>query len=539
MTRHTLLALVLVCSASAQVSFERLLRTERERQNWLTYSGSYQSQRYSALDQITHANVKDLEIQWVYQMRTLEKVETTPLVVDGVMYLTQPPNDVIALDAATGRVFWTYNYRLAPGTRVCCGNVNRGLAILGDTLFMGTVDARLIAIDAKSGHVRWSVKVGDHNTGYAITVAPLAIKDKVIIGTAGGEYGIRGFIAAYDAATGKEAWSFNTVPGPGEAGHETWSGDSWKNGAGSIWVTGSYDPGLNLTYWGIGNPGPDYNADNRVGDNLYTDSVVALDPNSGALKWHFQFTPHDELDYDAVQIPVLADMDWQGRPRKVMLWANRNGFYYALDRTTGQFLLGKPFVKVTWASGLDDKGRPIKIPGMVPTAAGTVIYPGVQGGTNFYSPSYSPRTQLFYIPAWVDYSTNYTKFPIQYEAGQRYTGGTPRNTQGGGGRGQVYTPGDDDNYSAVRAIDPRTGDRKWEFKTSGVTLSGLLTTASDLLFTGSRDGYFFALDARSGVMLWKSTVGGPTAASPITYESAGKQYVAIASGNSLFAFALH
>jgi alcohol dehydrogenase (cytochrome c) len=232
-------------------------------------------------------------------------------------------------------------------------------------------------------------------------------------------------------------------------------------------------------------------------------------------------------------------MDWQGRPRSMMLWANRNGFYYALDRATGQFLLGKPFVKVTWASGLDEKGRPLKIAGMVPTAGGTVVYPGVQGGTNFYSPSYSPRTQLFYIPAWVNYSTNYTKFPIQYEAGQRYTGGTPRNTQGGGGRGQVYTPGDDDGYSAVRAIDPQTGSQKWEFKMSGVTLSGLLTTGSDLLFTGSRDGYFFALDARSGAMLWKSTVGGPTAASPIAYEIAGKQFIAIASGSSVFAFALH
>jgi alcohol dehydrogenase (cytochrome c) len=542
MTLRPLPIFALACSLSAQVSFERLLRAPQEPDNWLTYSGSYRSQRYSTLDQITPANVNNLEMRWVFQTRTQEKFETTPLVVDGVMYITQPPNDVIALDAATGRVFWNYNYRPAPGTRLCCGNVNRGLAIRGDTLFMGTVDGRLIAIDSKNGRPLWNVKVADQNAGYAITVAPLVVKDKVIIGTAGGEYGIRGFLAAYDAATGKEAWRFYTTAGPGEPGHETWAGDSWKNGAASVWVTGSYDPELNLTYWGIGNPGPDYNADNRAGDNLYSDSVVALDADTGKLKWHFQFTPHDELDYDSVQVPVLADMDWQGRPRKVMLWGNRNGYFYALDRTTGQFLLGKPFVKVTWSSGLDDKGRPVRIPGMSPSVEGTLIYPGVQGGTNYYSPSYSPRTGLFYIPAWAEYSSNFTKFPIAYEGGQRFTGGVPRNPPGVGGRGGVgpiNTPGEDDSYGAVRAIDPRTGERKWEFRMSAVSMSGLLTTASDLLFTGGRDGYFFALDARSGALLWKSTVGGQTTAAPITYRVAGKQYVAIASGSSLFAFALH
>jgi alcohol dehydrogenase (cytochrome c) len=544
MTPRALPFFLLACSLSAQVSFDRLLRAPEEPANWLTYSGNYRSHRYSGLEQITPANIKNLEMRWVFQTRTQEKFETTPLVVDGVMYLTQPPNDVFALDAATGRVFWTYNYRQEPGTRPCCGNVNRGLAIIGDTLFMGTVDARLIALDAKSGRVLWNVKVADQNTGYAITVAPLAVKDKVIIGTAGAEYGIRGFLAAYDAKTGKEAWRFYTVPGPGEPGNETWAGDSWKTGGGSIWVTGSYDSETNQTFWGIGNPGPDYNTDNRAGDNLYSDSVVALDADTGKLKWHFQFTPHDELDYDSVQVPVLADVEWLGKTRKAMLWANRNGFFYALDRTTGQFLHGKPFVKVTWASGLDDKGKPVRVPGMSPSTEGTLIYPGVQGGTNYYSPSYSPKTGLFYIPSWVDSPSNFTKFPITYQPGQRYTGGAPRPVgRGGPGRGgvqpQIFTPAEDDAYGAVRAIDPKTGDRKWEFKMSGVTTAGLLTTASNLLFTGGRDGYFFGLDARNGALLWKSTVGAATTAAPISYSVKGKQYVAVASGGSLFAFALH
>jgi alcohol dehydrogenase (cytochrome c) len=536
MTIRLLLAAAVAPALFAQASFERLARAEREPQNWLTFSGSYMSQRYSALDQITPANVNKLGMEWVFQSRSLEKFEVTPLVVDGVMYLTQPPNDVIALDAATGRTFWSYSYRPSPSTRVCCGNVNRGLGILGDTLFMGTVDARLIAIDAKNGRPLWNVKVADAEAGYGITVAPLVVKDKVITGVAGGEFGIRGFIAAYDAATGKEAWRFYTVPGPGEPGHETWAGDSWKTGGASIWVTGSYDPELNLTYWGVGNPGPDYYADKRAGDNLYSDSVVALDADTGKLKWHFQFTPHDELDYDSVQIPVLVDAEWRGRPRKLMYWANRNGFFYVLDRATGEFLMGKPFVKVTWASGLDDKGRPMKVPGMAPTPEGTKIYPGVQGGTNFYSPSYSPRTGLFYVPTWVDSYSYFTKFPIEYEAGRRFTGGAPRSP--GYNRGATFTPGEDDAHGAVRALDPMTGEKKWDFPMTAVLTGGLLTTASDLLFTGSREGYFYALDARTGKLLWTSTVGGHAYATPMTYRVRGKQYVAIASGSALFVFAL-
>jgi alcohol dehydrogenase (cytochrome c) len=539
--RKILLSLLFAPVLAAQVRTEDLLRARQTPDNWLTYSGGYDSQRYSTLDQITPRNVKNLQMRWAFQVKSLEKFEATPLVVDGRMYLTQAPNDVWALDAATGRVFWQYSYEPSPKSRPCCGIVNRGLAILGDTLFMGTLDGRLVAIDAYSGKPVWSTNVNgaDPSTGYSITLAPLVVKDKVIVGTGGGEYGIRGFIAAFDARTGKEAWRFYTIPGPGEPGHETWAGDSWTHGGASVWVTGSYDPDLNLTYWGIGNPGPDYNGDGRAGDNLYSDSVVALDLDTGKLKWHFQFTPHDVFDYDSVQIPVLADIAWQGRTRKVMLWANRNGFFYVLDRTNGEFLLGKPFEKVTWASGLDAKGRPILVPGASPTPDGMKIYPGVQGATNWYSPSFSPRTGLFYIPTWVNYYSTFTKFELNYEPGQRFTGGTPRSVVPGVRNvGVINTRKEEDGSGAIRAMDPQTGERKWEFKLTDVTDSGILTTSSDLLFTGSRDGSFYALDAKTGAELWRAAVGGQVVAGPMTYRVAGKQYVAIAAGSTMFVFSL-
>jgi alcohol dehydrogenase (cytochrome c) len=545
MTVHRLLlpCLVVIAAVSlqAQVTFERILRADQEPHNWLTYSGSVLSQRHSRLTQITPQNVGNLELQWMFQARSLEKYEATSLVVDGVLYTVQAPNDVIALDAATGRVFWTYSHNPSPQSRPCCGRVNRGLAILGDTLFMATIDARLIAVDAKSGRPLWNVAVAGARpeAGYAFTLAPLVVKDKVIIGTAGGEYGIRGFIAAFDARTGAEAWRFYTIPGEGEPGNETWAGDSWKTGGASIWMTGSYDPESNLTYWGIGNPGPDWNGDNRGGDNLYSNSVVALDADTGRLTWHFQFSPHDEFDYDAVQVPVLADITWQGRPTKVMLWANRNGFFYVLDRTSGDFLLGKPFVEVNWASGLDERGRPIRVPNMVPSREGTIITPGNQGGTNWYSPSFSPQTGLFYIPSWVNYTTQYVKQDAEYVEGRVFGGGAPRGTTAGVRAGQLLNfAKEDEGYGAVRAIDPRTGDLKWEFKMTDFTDAGILTTASNVLFSGGREGYFYALDARTGELLWKAMLGGRVVSGPTTYSVAGRQYVAVAAGNALFGFAL-
>ena len=538
MRRLPFLSILFVGCLSAQVSFDRLVNADKEPQNWLTYSGTMMSQRYSLLTQITPLNVANLELQWVFQARSLEKFEATPLVVDGIMYTVQAPNDVVALDPVTGRVFWTYSYAPSPQARPCCGRVNRGVAISGDTLFMGTIDAHLVAVDAKNGRPLWNTEVAKPEAGYAITHAPLVIKDKVIIGVAGGEYGIRGFLAAYDVRTGKEIWRFYTVPGPGEPGHETWSGDSWKTGGASVWLTGSYDAALNLTYWGIGNAGPDYNGDVRVGDNLYSSSVIALDPDTGKLKWHYQFSPHDEFDYDAVQVPVLADLTWKGQPRKVMLWANRNGFFYVLDRATGQFLLGKPFVEVNWADGFDEKGRPKRIPGKVPTPEGTLIFPGNQGGTNWYSPSFSPHTGLFYIPSWVNYSSVYLKAEAEYEEGQRFIGTSPRSIVGGLPGARINMRREDEGYGAVRAVDPLTGERKWEFKMNDVTDAGILTTASDLLFSGSREGYFYTLDARNGELLWKANVGGLVASGPMSYAVDGRQYVAISAGNSLFVYAL-
>jgi alcohol dehydrogenase (cytochrome c) len=524
-------------SLSAQVTFDRLLHADREPQNWLTYSGTMQSQRHSSLSQINTSNVKNVEMQWVFQARSLEKFEATPLVVDGVMYTVQAPNDVVALDAATGSVFWVYNYSPSTLSRPCCGRVNRGLAILGDTLFMGTIDAHVIAIDAKSGRPIWNRQIADPAVGYALTHAPLVVKDKVIMGVAGGEYGVRGFIAAFDPKTGNEVWRFNTIPGPGEPGHDTWKNDAWKTGGGSVWVTGSYDPDLNLTYWGIGNPGPDWNGDPRPGDNLYSDSVVALDPDTGRLKWYYQFSPHDEFDYDSVQVPVLADMQWKGQRRKVMLWANRNGLMYVLDRTTGEFLQGKPFVEVNWMTGFDEKGRPMRAPGKVPTKEGVRILPGNQGGTNWYSPSYSPRTGLFYIPSWVNYDSIYFKQDIEYQEGKTYAGAFPRSPVPFF-PGQTQQRKDTEGYGAVRAMDPVTGERKWEFKMADVTDAGILTTDTDLLFAGGRDGHFVALDARNGNVLWSATLGGSIFAGPITYSVNGKQYVAISAGSSLFTFAL-
>ncbi|MBM3736111.1 MAG: PQQ-dependent dehydrogenase, methanol/ethanol family [Acidobacteria bacterium] len=523
---------------TAQVSWERLLNAHREPHNWLTYSGGNAGQRYSLLDGIKNTNAKDLEVKWVFQCAARDKLETTPLVVDGVMYLTQPPNDVIALDARTGRIFWTYEHIPDPRTDPCCGRINRGLAILGDTLFMGTLDAHLLAIDARTGKLKWKTTVFDFSQGYGLAHAPLIVKDKVIVGTAGGEFGIRGFLAAYDVHTGKEAWRFYTIPGPGEPGNETWPGDAWKRGGASVWVTGTYDPDTNLTYWGLGNPGPDWNPDVRKGDNLYSDSVVALDAGTGKLKWHFQFTPHDEWDWDAVQIPVLADLPWQGKPRKLMLWGNRNAFFYVLDRVTGEFLLGKPFAKQTWASGLDAKGRPVKIPGMGPSAEGKLVYPGVQGATNWYSPAFSPRTGLFYLSVWENYASVYHKFEAEYVAGKRYLGGTPRSTVSATRREAVKLWSGESGYGAVRALDPATGALKWEFRMDDVTDSGLLATAGDVLISGSREGHAYAFDARDGRLLWTRNLGGQVIAGPMTYAVGGRQYVAVASGNSIFALGL-
>jgi alcohol dehydrogenase (cytochrome c) len=538
----TVLGTAMPAGAQTQVSAQRIERAAAEPQNWLTNHGGYDSKRYSTLNQITPANLKDLEQKWVVQDQVFGAWESNPLVVDGIMYLTERPNDVMAVDAKTGKLFWLYRYTPSPDARVCCGANNRGVAMLGNTLYMGTLDAHLIAIDATNGHPLWNVQVGDAKLAYSITMAPLVVKDKVIVGVGGGEFGIRGFIAAYDAKTGKEAWRFNTIPGPGEPGHQTWSGDDWKNGGASVWNTGSYDPALNLTYWGIGNPGPDWNPDQRPGDNLYSDSVVALDPDTGKLKWHFQFTPHDPYDYDSTQVAVLADIEWQGRPTKTILWANRNGFFYVLDRTNGKFLLGEPFVKVNWASGLDKNGVPIQ----TPQPAGSPTWPGVQGGTNWYPPSYSPGTGLFYFSVWENYASVFRKEEQEYQPGRNFTGGAApvlapvpgAPTIGVGRRGPINNWTNAVGNGATIAVDPKTGKRVWTFPQYDVTDAGMLTTASDILFTGGREGYFYALDAKTGKELWKANLGGSIVMAPITYQIDGKQYLSVISGHTLVTFAL-
>jgi alcohol dehydrogenase (cytochrome c) len=513
------------------VPFERILRADREPQNWLTYSGGLASQRHSPLTQITPENANDLSLKWVFQSRSLEKHEVTPLVIDGVMYTVQSINDVIALNAATGERIWTHPYKPDPDARNCCGQMTRGLAILGDKLFLATLDAHMIALDAKTGKELWNTQAADAKQRYSFTHAPLVIKDKVIAGTAGGEFGIRGFIAAFDVNTGKEVWRFNTVPGPGEPGNETWSGDSWKHGGAPIWVTGSYDPETNLTFWGTGNPGPDWDGNGRLGDNLYSCSVVALDADTGKLKWYYQFSPHNEFDWDSTQVPVLADMPWEGRQRKVMMWANRSGIFYVIDRTNGQFLLGKPFAKVNWLTGFDEKGRPMRNPvAAAPSKEGTLVYPGNQGATNWYNPSFSPKTGLFYIPTWENSSTTYVKGeePPEFHDNQSFSGLFPK-------------PGSDkdDVYSSIRALDPKTGEKKWDFRLNAAsTEAGILTTASNVLFSGGRDGQFLALDARDGKLLWQTNLGFSISSGPMTYTVGGKQFVSVQAGPALFTFAL-
>jgi len=535
--RHALrLAVVLVLAAplyAQQVTFDRILHGDREPQNWLSYSGTLMNQRFSPLTQITAANVKNLQQQWVWQAKSLEKFEATPLVVDGVMYTVQAPNDAVALDAVTGRVFWTYAYTPAPEGRPCCGRVNRGLAILGDTLYMGTIDAHLIAIDAKSGKPLWNTVVAKASDRYSITSSPTIVKDKVIIGTGGGDGPIRGYISAFDAKTGKEVWRFNTIPGPGEPGHDTWSGDSWKTGGAGVWNSGAYDPETNLVFFGTGNPAPDWDGRERLGDNLYSDSVLALDADTGKLKWHYQFTPHDELDYDSTQVPVLADIQWQGKPRKVMLWANRNGVMYVLDRTTGEFLKGKPYVKTNWLDGFDAKGRPNRV--KFPTKEGTAIYPHVHGATNWAPPSFSPRTGLFYVATWENSGTfaREGQFP-----GAIPGPNTRQTTMGATNVVPFYNNPDTEAIGVVRAYDPATLDYKWEFRLGDITWGGTLVTAGDVVFSGGRDGYFLALDAKTGALLWKANVGGQINAAAMSYSVNGKQYVAISAGSALFAYAL-
>ena len=508
------------------VTWERLVNAADEPHNWLMYSGTFDSQRFSRLDQIDTSNVAGLKLVWAHHIPQLDRNETTPLVVDGVMFITESPSNVTAVDAASGRPYWRYEHELPDDLRICCGRNNRGVAILNETLYMSTLDAHIVGVDARSGSLLWNTEVADHQEGYSKTAAPLIVKDKVVTGIAGGEFGIRGFLDAYDAKTGTREWRTHTIPGPDHPDNRSWAGNSWRTGGSPTWITGSYDPELDLIYWGTGNPGPDYNGDVRGGDNLYADSVIALDGDSGEMSWYFQFTPHDVHDWDAIQIPVLADIEVDGTSRKAMLWANRNAFYYTLDRETGEFLVGKPFARQTWAEGLDENGRPIRRPDTFPSAEGTLVAPTAGGATNWWSPAFNPHTGLLYVNAF-DGEAKFFIRDEDYTAGDRFTGGG------------TDAPLPIDNYvSAIRAIDPATGDIRWDFPIKARSRAGVLATAGDLVFSGSVDGYFYALDATTGEELWHIALGGRMNASPMTYAVDGRQYVTMPSGNVVYTFAL-
>ena len=494
---------------------------------WLTYSGDYSGRRHSPLTQITSTNAGQLMAQWTFQTAVGGKFEATPIVVDGVLYVTGPQNWAWAIDGRTGREIWRYQRPVPQDVKACCGLVNRGFAVLGDRLFMATLDAHLVALDMKTGKVVWDVEIADYKQGYASTPAPLIVKDKVIVGIAGGEFAIRGFLDAYDVTTGKRAWRFWTIPAPGEPGSESWPATAWERGGAPTWLSGSYDPDLNTLYWGTGNPNPDFYGDSRQGDNLYSGSLIALDADSGKLKWHFQFTPHDTHDWDANQIPVLADLTIGGQPRKAVLVANRNGFLYVLDRTNGKFISAKPFVHQTWAKEIGADGRPVEVPDQRPSAKGTLTCPDLFGGTNFMSPAFDPSTGLMYVSARETCQIFIAETPPDgYKAGDRTMGGRS-------GRAPDFTP-----HGALRAIDPITGERKWELKHPAPSWAGVLTTAGGVVFTGSQEGFVIAADSKTGKELWRYQAGAPIYAPPTTYQIDGRQYVVMPAGMTLTAFAL-
>ncbi len=501
------------------------LHAQQKDGEWPMYSGNYKSERFSPLAQIAPANVAKLRPVWVYQPPGSGSLETTPVVVGGVMYATAGPTSVQAIDIRSGRTIWEWTRPIAASVlNLGFPRVNRGVAYGGGMLYVGTLDGFLVALDARSGIERWVTHVGENPLGHSITAAPLVVDDKVIVGVSGGEAGIRGFLDAYDAKTGKPVWRFWTVPSPGEPGSESWPGDSWVHGGGATWLTGSYDPELKLLYWGTGNPGPDWNGDSRVGDNLYTSSIVAIDIETGKAKWHFQHTPHDVHDWDSNQIPVLVDAEINGRPRKLVVQANRNAFFYVLDRQTGEFILGAPYAKQTWAKGLDEKGRPLLVPNMEPSERGTLVYPSLQGSTNWASPSYSPQTGLLYVPVR-EMGSIYFKTPAEYRPGTYYTGGSEKRLE-------------EEAWGAVRAIDVKSGKKAWDFELPSPPWAGVLSTAGGLVFSGSNEGNFYALDAKSGKPLWQFQTGGAIRSGPMSFEFDGKQYVAVAGGHALFLFSL-
>ncbi|HEX7360949.1 MAG TPA: PQQ-dependent dehydrogenase, methanol/ethanol family [Bryobacteraceae bacterium] len=505
---------------SGQVRYSDISKSPTD--NWLTYNGDYSGQRYSPLTQINRKTVADLVPKWTYHVRGARRLETTPLVFDGVMYITGS-NEVDAIDASTGRKIWIYRNGLA-GRH----GLNRGVALLGNSVFFVSGDCHLVALQRSTGAFLWEKQFADASKGYYATLAPLALKDSVVVGVSGGESGMRGFVAAYSASTGKQLWRFYTIPAKGEPGSKTWDKLDTPYGGGPTWMTGTFDPELNMLYWMTGNPWPDYYGGARKGDDLYTDSVVALDAGTGKLRWYFQFTPHDTHDWDAESIPVLVDLEYQGKMRRLLLDANRNGFLYVLDRVTGKFLKANPFVqKLTWATGIDAQGRPIVNSDIDPTPGGRKVCPATRGATNWMSPSFSPETKLLYVPT-LEQCDKYVG--IQHNP-------PPMHRLDGGGAGPI--PGEPGQFF-LRALNPLTGKWRWQYAMVGPATmwSGTVSTAGGLVIFGNDEGQLVALDASTGRDLWHYNMGQTLTASPITFSVQGKQYVSIAAGMNIFTFGL-
>jgi alcohol dehydrogenase (cytochrome c) len=527
-------------TTSAPITGQDLLDGLKNPARWLTFSGDYTGQRHSPLKQLTPQNVAGLIPQWIFQTDIPgllgRGIENTPIVVDGVLYVTGNNDQAWAIDGKTGLQIWNYRRRLPTNfiASVCCGPVNRGFGILGDRLYMGTLDAHLVALDRKTGAVIWDVAVGDLKNANAITAAPLILKNKVIIGVAGGDFSSRGYVDAYDAQSGERLWRFNTIPLAGEPGSDSWPNvEVAMRGGGGVWNTGSYDPALNLVFFGTGNPNPDYYGDDRKGDNLYTCSLLALDADTGKLRWHYQFTPHDLHDWDSAHVPVQADIGMAGHLRKVIMVANRNGFFYTLDRETGKLLVGKPFIDGSnWAKEIGADGRPIVLDNVGTTEK---CLPDNHGGTNFQPPTFDPVSGLFFVTA--------------HETCAIWEGIKPTPPIGMGVRvpsgGRTLVEGRD-QFAALRAIDPTTGQRRWEHRyhayPSSVSLDlagGVMSTASGLVFTGDNDGYFYAFEATTGKELWRFQTGAPVwGSAAVTYMLDGRQWVVTAAGLSFDAFAL-
>jgi alcohol dehydrogenase (cytochrome c) len=497
--------------------------------NWVSYNGDYTGRRYSNLAEINTANVNQLRAHWVFHARNSDRLELTPVVVDGLMFVTAA-NDAFALDARTGRVVWHHSRPTSEGLiDDASRHINRGVGVWQNRVYMETDNAHLLCLDARSGNLIWDVAYADWNKNYGATSAPLVVKDKVLVGTSGGDDGVRGFVAAYDAMTGKLAWRFWTIPAPGEFGSESWPNDLYLHGGGTTWMPGTYDPELNLVYWTTSNPAPDFEGSVRPGDDLYTDCVLAINPDTGKLKWYFQFTPHDLFDYDATETPILVEAVYKGEPRKLLVQANRNGFIYVLDRTNGKFLSAVPFVeKLNWAKGIDPQGRPIRT-GVKPTPAGSRICPGFAGATNWFAPSYNESTHYLYFMALEACQTYFSRpQPESFKEGQMfYSTGVKR------------IPGET-SQKILLAYNLDTATLAWRYPQTGQGHSsgGTMTTAGGLLFFGDDAESFDAVDAATGKPLWHFNTGQGMTASPMTYAIDGKQYVAIAAGSDVFSFAL-